>query len=157
MNIALTGDSPWTFRFNNGQRDSLITTSVTPYVIEVKPATTTTYLVSTVSNQCGVGKVVGTARIQVDPILATEPTFSSTWLNVYPSPVQTICVIEMATPLAAGEAQLQVFDVRGHAVFTRKIHSLRTEMDFTTQPAGLYFLKIENGGRTSVKRILKQD
>ncbi len=43
VNIAFTGDSPWTFRFNNGVRDSLITTSVTPYVIQVKPGATTTY------------------------------------------------------------------------------------------------------------------
>lgn len=157
VNIAFTGDGPWTFRFNNGQRDSLITTSVTPYVIEVKPGATTIYTLSTVSNQCGVGRVFGTARIQVDPILATEPTFSSTWLKVYPVPVQTICVIEMATPLAAGEAQLQVFDVRGRAIFTHKIHSLRTEVDFSSQPAGLYFLKIENGDRTAVQRIIKQD
>lgn len=157
VNIAFTGDSPWTFRFNNGIRDSLITTSVTPYVIQVKPGTTTTYTLSTVSNQCGVGKVSGTARIQVDPILGTEPTFSSTWLKVYPNPVKTICVVEMDVPLAAGKAHLQVFDTKGHTVLTEKIISARTDVDFSTQPAGLYFLKIENDGRTIVRRILKQD
>jgi hypothetical protein len=157
VNVTFTGDSPWTFRFNNGIRDSLITSSVTPYVIEVKPSATTTYTLSTVSNQCGVGKVSGTARIQVDPILATEPIFSSAWLKVYPSPVQTICVVEMTTPLTTGEAQLQVFDMRGRTVFTQMLHTDRTEVDFTAQPAGLYLLKIENGGRTAVRRILKQN
>ena len=95
IHISFTGDGPWTFRFNNGQRDSLITTSVTPYVIEVKPGATTIYTLSTVSNQCGVGRVFGTARIQVDPILAIEPAFSSTWLKVYPVPVQTLSLIHI--------------------------------------------------------------
>ena len=157
VNVAFTGDGPWTFRFNNGVRDSLITTSVTPYVIEVKPSTSTTYTLSTVSNQCGVGKVSGTAYIQVDPILANEPTFSSAWLKVYPSPVQTICVVELDTPLANGSARLQVFDMRGRAVLSQMMQTVRTEVDFTTQPAGLYFLKIENGGRVAVRRILKQN
>ncbi|MPR33614.1 Ig-like domain-containing protein [Salmonirosea aquatica] len=157
VNVAFTGDGPWTFRFNDGIRDSLITTSVTPFVIVVKPSATTTYSLSTVSNQCGMGNVSGTARIQVDPILANEPTFSATWLKVYPSPVQTICVVEMDTPPATGEAQLQVFDTRGRSVFNQKIHAARTEVDFTSQPTGLYFLKIENGGRTAVRRIIKQD
>ena len=157
VNIALTGQSPWTFRFNNGTNDSLVTTNVTPFVIRVQPATTTTYKVTNLSNQCGVGRISGEARIQVDPILGVEPSFTSAWLRAYPSPVQTICVIEMDTPLVGGEATLTVQDLNGRTVITNQIREPRSEVDFSAQPSGIYFLRVENGGKVAVRRILKQN
>jgi hypothetical protein len=158
VNVAFTGASPWTFRLNNGSRDSVITTSVTPFAIPVKPAVTTTYTITSLSNQCGQGRVSGNARIQVDPILGNEPTLpAADWLTVYPSPVQTICVVEIKAPLAGGEASLRVFDTNGRAVMTSKVRNSRTDVDFTTQPAGIYFLRIDNGARTEVRRVLKLD
>ena len=155
VNVAFTGDSPWTFNFNNGKRDSLITTSVTPFVINVKPDTTTTYKLTSVANECGAGRVSGTARIQVDPILGTEPAVAVAWLKVYPSPVQTIAIVEIETPPAGEEATLQVVNTQGRVVSTQKTRHTRNEVDFSSRPAGVYFLKVENGGRVGVRRILK--
>ena len=155
VNVSFTGGSPWTFNFNNGRRDSLLTTSVTPFVINVKPDTTTTYKITSVANECGQGRVSGEARIQVDPILGTEPTVKALWLNAYPSPVQTICIVEIDTPSAGEAATIQVVDMRGRTLSTQRVRSNRAEVDFTNRPAGVYFLKVENGGRTGVRRILK--
>ncbi len=155
VNVAFTGGSPWTFNFNNGRRDSLITTSVTPFIINVKPDTTTTYKVTSVANGCGEGRVSGTARVQVDPILGTEPTIKVAWLNAYPSPVQTICIVEIETPPVGEAATIQVVDMRGRVLSTQQLRSNRAEVDFTNRAAGVYFLKVENGGRTGVRRILK--
>lgn len=157
LNVALTGDGPWTFTFNNSVRDSLITTSVSPFIITVKPGATTTYSLTGVSNQCGVGKASGTARIQVDPILGTEPTLSVQWLHVYPSPVQTICVVDIEAPLVAGEAQLRVFDQSGRPLLEKKVRTAKTEVDFTRMASGVYFIQVENAGRASVRRVVKQD
>ncbi|GHB52675.1 Ig-like domain-containing protein [Persicitalea jodogahamensis] len=157
INVAFTGGSPWTFNFNNGRRDSLITTSVTPFVINVKPDSTTTYKLSSVANSCGEGRVSGTARIQVDPILGTEPTVAAAWLKAYPSPVQTICVVEIETPPAGDAATLRVVDMRGRTVSEQKTRRTRNEVDFTAQPAGVYFIKVENGGRVGVRKILKTE
>ena len=155
VNVAFTGGSPWTFNFNDGRRDSLITTSVTPFVINVKPNTTTTYTLTSVANECGQGRASGTARIQVDPILGTEPTMTAAWLNAYPSPVQTICIVEIETPSAGEAATIQVVDMRGRTLSTMQLRANRAEVDFTNRSAGVYFLKVENGGRTGVRRILK--
>ncbi|TDB66032.1 T9SS type A sorting domain-containing protein [Arundinibacter roseus] len=157
VNVAFTGDSPWTFRFNDSGRDSLITTSVTPFVIPVKPAVTTTYSLTSVTNQCGDGKVSGLARIQVDPILSNEPIYTATWLNAYPSPVQTICVVEINSTRTGDESTIQVTDMNGRSILSKIVRATRTEVDFTDQPAGVYFLSVENGGKRAVKRILKQD
>ena len=157
VNVAFTGGSPWTFNFNNSQRDSLITTSVTPFVINVKPDSTTTYTLSSVANSCGTGRVSGTARIQVDPILGTEPAVTAAWLKAYPSPVQTICVVEIETPTAGEAATLRVVDMRGRTVSEQKTRVTRNEVDFTNQPAGIYFIKVENGGRVGVRKIMKTE
>ncbi len=73
LKVDLTGDAPWTFSLNNGLVDSLVSTSVNPIIVKVTPKTTTTYTISKVSNLCGSGRGAGTARIQVDPVLGTEP------------------------------------------------------------------------------------
>ncbi len=121
----------------------------------MKPDSTTTYKLTSVANECGQGKVSGTARIQVDPILGTEPTITAAWLNAYPSPVQTICVVEIETPPAGAAATIQVVDMRGRTLSTQQTRTNRAEVDFTNRAAGVYFLKVENGGRTGVRRILK--
>ncbi|GAB3180766.1 Ig-like domain-containing protein [Telluribacter humicola] len=157
LSVALTGDGPWTFTFNNGTRDSLITTSVTPHIVTVKPGTTTTYSVAAVSNQCGTGKASGTARVQVDPILGVEPVLNAKWLTVYPSPVQTTCIVDIEASLVAGEAQLRVFDISGRPVLEKKVRATRTEVDFSRMASGIYLIQVENGGRVAVRRIVKQD
>ncbi|WP_184178339.1 T9SS type A sorting domain-containing protein [Rhabdobacter roseus] len=159
LSVALTGDGPWTFTFNNGQRDTLITTSVSTYILTVKPETTTVYRVISVTNPCGTSVASGTVRIQVDPILGTEPVVTTQWLQVYPNPVSTLhqtCTLDITVPLVAGQAQLQIFDMNGRRVMTKTLRTARSEIDFSTQPAGMYLLRVENGGRTAVQRIFKQ-
>ncbi len=157
LSVAFGGEGPWTFNFKTGTRDSLITTSVTPFIITVRPTATTTYAITTVSNACGNGRTSGTARIQVDPILGTDPILAAAWLKVYPSPVSTIAVVELDAPPVGGAATLQVVDTQGKILSTHELRTDRAEIDFTQQPAGLYFIKIENNGRKGVRRIMKQE
>jgi hypothetical protein len=157
LSIAFTGEGPWTFAFRTGTRDSLVTTSVTPFLLTVKPAATTIYTVASVSNQCGTGRVVGTARVQVDPILGIEPALKASWLTAYPNPVQTICVVEISTKLAAAGAQLRVYDLNGRNVVDRKVRTTRTEVDFSRLPSGVYFIRVENGEQSAVRQIIKQE
>lgn len=157
LSIDFGGDGPWTFNFKNGSRDSLITTSITPFIITVKPAATTTYEITNLTNACGNGRTTGKARIQVDPILGTEPGRAAAWLKVYPSPVKTIAVVEFDAPPVGGVATLQVIDVQGKVLSTQKITTDRAEVDFAPLASGLYFIKLENDGRTGVRRIVKQE
>ncbi|WP_247237021.1 T9SS type A sorting domain-containing protein [Telluribacter sp. SYSU D00476] len=157
LSVNLTGDGPWTFTFNTGQRDSLITTSVASHIVTVRPQTTTTYSIAAVSNQCGTGRASGTARVQVDPILGVEPVLNAQWLTVYPSPVQTLCVVDIEASLVAGAAQLRVYDANGRLVLEKPVSTTKTEVDFTQMNPGVYFIQVENGGRVAVRRIVKQD
>jgi hypothetical protein len=156
LKVDLTGDAPWTFSVYNGTRDSLVSTSVNPITVRVTPKTTTTYTITAVSNQCGAGRGAGSARIQVDPVLGTEPpVVSADWLKIYPTLVEAKCTVEITTPVSAKEAVFEILDLNGRSLFKKSIHQKITEVDFSQRPAGLYLLKVQNGKNSSVQRILK--
>ncbi|WP_285545321.1 Ig-like domain-containing protein, partial [Dyadobacter frigoris] len=156
LKVDLTGDAPWTFSLNNGLTDSLVSTSVNPIIVKVIPKRTTTYTISAVSNQCGSGRGAGSARIQVDPVLGTEPpVVSGDWLKIYPTLVDSKCTVEITSAVSAKEADFEILDLNGRSLFKKSIQQKITEVDFSQRPAGLYLLKVQNGKYTSVQRILK--
>ncbi|MFC6194322.1 T9SS type A sorting domain-containing protein, partial [Dyadobacter subterraneus] len=156
LKVDLTGNAPWTFSLNNGLTDSLVSTSVNPIIVKVIPKATTTYTISKVSNQCGTGRGAGSARIQVDPVLGTEPpVVSGDWLKIYPTLVDSKCTVEITSAVSAKEAEVEILDLNGRSLYKRSINQKITEVDFSQRPAGLYLLKVQNGKYNSVQRILK--
>ncbi|WP_159469284.1 T9SS type A sorting domain-containing protein, partial [Dyadobacter sp. 3J3] len=156
LKVDLTGDAPWTFSLNNGLVDSLVSTSVNPIIVKVTPKTTTTYTITKVSNQCGSGRGAGGARIQVDPVLGTEPpVVSGDWLKIYPTLVDSKCTVEITSAVSAKEADVEILDLTGRSLFKKSIREKITEVDFSQRPAGLYLIKVQNGKYSSVQRILK--
>ena len=78
LNIAFTGDAPWTYSITNGTTGS---TSTNPLKGFVKPSVTTTYTLASVSNACGAGTVSGTAKIIVTPRISTNLTLGNVCLG----------------------------------------------------------------------------
>ncbi len=68
LSITFTGTSPWTFAYAaNGIPKDTITTSLNPYILNVKPLSTTSYTLTQVSSgSCG-GSVSGIATIKINP------------------------------------------------------------------------------------------
>jgi hypothetical protein len=62
VTIKFTGDGPWIYALSNGVTD---TTDQANHQVQVKPSTTTSYLVTEVSNACGKGLPIGTALVTV--------------------------------------------------------------------------------------------
>jgi hypothetical protein len=69
VNIKFTGDGPWIYILSDGTTD---TTDQANHQVPVKPSTTTSYLVTEVSNACGKGIPIGNAMVTVK-----IPTISS--------------------------------------------------------------------------------
>jgi hypothetical protein len=157
LKVNLTGDAPWTFSVNNGTSDSLVSTSVNPITLRVSPKTTTTYTITAVSNQCGAGRGAGSARIQVDPVLGTEPpVVSADWLKIYPTLIDSKCTVEIISVISAKDADVEILDLNGRSLYKKSIRQKITEVDFSQRPGGLYLLKVKNGKNSSVQRIFKQ-
>ncbi|MCF2503757.1 T9SS type A sorting domain-containing protein [Dyadobacter sp. CY107] len=155
MKIETTGKAPWTFTLSNGTKDSLITASVTPYTFKLAPRVTTIYTISKVTNGCGTGKGAGSARVQVDPILGVEPPASADWVKVYPTLVTSQCTVELTGTVSPKEARAEVIDLTGRSRAVKTINQKTTEVDFSSYPSGLYLLRVTNGNKNTVWRIMK--
>jgi hypothetical protein len=69
LNLSFMGEAPWTFVLSDG---TTATTDRTPFVTNVKPSQTSTYLVNSVRNLCGEGSTSGSALVTVIPRLVTD-------------------------------------------------------------------------------------
>jgi len=155
LKADITGKGPWTITLNNGTKDTLITANSTPYTIKLAPKTTTTYAITKVTNGCGVGTGVGTARVQVDPILGVEPPAPADWAKVYPTVINGKCTVEVTGTISPKQAQIEVVDLNGRPRSKQAIKQTKTEVDFTNYPSGLYLLRIQNGNLSTVQRVMK--
>ncbi|PSL32518.1 Ig-like domain-containing protein [Dyadobacter jiangsuensis] len=155
LKADITGKAPWTITLNNGTKDTLITATATPFNFKLAPKTTTTYAITKVSNGCGIGTGVGTARVQVDPILGVEPPAPADWAKVYPTVINGKCTVEVTGTISPKQAKIEVVDLNGRPRSTQAIKQQKTEVDFANYPSGLYLLRIQNGNLTTVQRVMK--
>ncbi|MBO9615155.1 MAG: T9SS type A sorting domain-containing protein [Dyadobacter sp.] len=155
LKADITGKAPWTITLNNGTKDTLITANATPFTFKLAPKTTTTYAITKVTNGCGIGTGVGTARVQVDPILGVEPPAPADWAKVYPTVINGKCTVEVTGTISPKQAKIEVVDLNGRPRSTTAIKQQKTEVDFANYPAGLYLLRIQNGNLSTVQRVMK--
>ncbi|WP_220472573.1 Ig-like domain-containing protein [Spirosoma foliorum] len=157
-NLTLTfgGDAPWTTTYSDSLNNYSITTSTNPYIFEARPIKTTSYRLTNVTNVCGSGPISGTATIVVSPLLATDDNPLDPLIKTYPVPTQTILRVELELPLTHTPATLSLIDAGGRPVLENSTRKQINELDLTTQPNGLYFLRIQVGDRQTVRKIVKQ-
>ncbi|KAA0990897.1 Ig-like domain-containing protein [Dyadobacter aurulentus] len=155
LKVETTGKAPWTFRLDNGTKDTLITAAVSPYTFQIAPPATVTYTITAVTNSCGAGKGTGSARVQVDPILGVEPQQPADWVKVYPTLVQSVCTVEVTGTIKPKQASIEVIDLNGRSRGVKSIEQKNTDVDFSTYPSGLYLLRIQNGNLSTVQRVMK--
>ncbi len=66
LTLTFTGAGPWTYAINNGTAK---TTSTNPLTVTVSPTATTTYMITSLSSNCGAGTAAGSAIVTVNPII----------------------------------------------------------------------------------------
>jgi hypothetical protein len=156
LSFALTGDGPWTFEYSDSLKTTKITTSTNPHLITVTPVKSTTYKAVSVSNGCGNGTATGTAIVRVLPVLGLEPDPLITAVKVFPVPTETILTIDIDLPLQKDPAKLQLSDETGRISKQITTRQRQTKLDLSQQAAGTYFLQIQIGNRTTVRKIIKR-
>ncbi|WP_353722308.1 T9SS type A sorting domain-containing protein [Dyadobacter sp. 676] len=155
LKAEITGKSPWVITLNNGTKDTLINANATPFVFKLAPKVTTTYAITKVTNGCGIGRGVGTVRVQVDPILGVEPPAPANWAKVYPTVINGKCTVEVTGTISPKQAKIEVVDLNGRPRASQAIKQQKTEVDFANYPSGLYLLRIQNGNLSTVQRVIK--
>jgi hypothetical protein len=159
ISVALTGTPPWQFVITDFFGPRTFTTSTTPYSLTVKPDTTVGFRLTEVrNNQCGVGTATGTALITVTKLLATEPALPLE-VRTWPNPTSGWLQIEGNVP-GRGDVLFGLRTVSGtlvqQSVGAVRQGQLQLRLDLSNQPAGIYILTVEQEGRRSQFKVLKQ-
>jgi hypothetical protein len=76
-------------------------------------------------------------------------------VDVFPNPVNNVVNINLTG--YTGKSDLSLFDVNGRIVLNRQVSTQNTPLDISALPAGVYMLRIKNGGKeVNMTKILKQ-
>lgn len=156
LTIAFGGAGPWKLTYTDSVRIYSVTTTANPYIAEVRPARTTTYRLTEVSNNCGTGPLSGTATIRVLTVLGLEDPSLGPLVNVYPVPSASTITVDIDASLSRSPAVLSLINQRGQPVIEQSTQTRQTQLDLSNQPSGLYLLRIQLGDRQTTRKIIKQ-
>jgi len=76
-------------------------------------------------------------------------------VDVYPNPVNHVMNINLTG--YTGKSEVNLFDVNGRVVLRREVNTVNSQFDISALPAGVYLIKIKNGGKeVKMTKIIKQ-
>lgn len=160
LSVAFTSDGPWSFSYRDSTTTAGVTktvsTTANPYLLEVRPAKTTTYYLTSVSNNCGVGPTKGgLVVVNVTVVLGVEDQSLAEAVSVYPIPATTSLTVHIDGVSASQPALLELTDLAGQTLIRQETRQATSAIQFDQSPAGVYILRIRVGDRMVSKRILK--
>jgi photosystem II stability/assembly factor-like uncharacterized protein len=75
-------------------------------------------------------------------------------LNIYPNPATDKATIEISgTPI---QRQLSITNLNGQQILTSQINALKTQIDISKLPSGVYFVRTTNDKTVEVGKIIKE-
>ncbi|QKZ12083.1 T9SS type A sorting domain-containing protein [Spirosoma sp. KUDC1026] len=160
IRVRLTGDGPWSFRFNN----ILYTATDSLKVIWVRPPATSqqveTYTVTNLTTECGTSPASAIYRLRVLSPLGTQPSVEPISVKAYPNPTTGDVSVDWSSPTRQA-VTFQILNAAGTVVrqVTRQASTTPQTEHFQlgTQPAGTYFLKVQTESNgVQGKSIIKQ-
>ncbi|WP_205509834.1 reprolysin-like metallopeptidase [Longitalea arenae] len=93
---------------------------------------------------------LGTASREADLITGAEQK-----VNVYPNPARNLVNINLTG--FTGKSDIRLFDVNGRVVLQRAVNAVNSQLDIAALPAGIYMMKIRNGGKeVKMTKIIKE-
>ncbi|WP_245563699.1 T9SS type A sorting domain-containing protein [Spirosoma luteum] len=161
LTVVFSGDGPWAFSYRDSSATGLgtaqsITTAVSPYALEVRPAKTTAYLLSQVSNSCGTGTLAArSVVVTVNRLLGIEDQALAEAVDIYPIPTTSVLTVRIRGLFASQKAVLELTDLSGHITHRQETRQSTTSLSLDHHPTGTYILRIRVGDRTASKRVLK--
>lgn len=75
------------------------------------------------------------------------------YISIYPNPMTSVINVEF--PNMSGEIVLELTNTIGQMVYQQEISLTRVTISTDKLPNGMYFLKIKNGDKSIVKKIIK--
>ena len=156
--VTLGGTGPWTFTYRDSTdvpgTGQTITTSASSYTIDITPAKTAVYRITSLGNGCGTstGSLARTL-ITVNPVLATEPQLAE--VSVFPVPATASLTVHIDPALLTQPATLELVNLAGLVTLRQPTSQPTTVLPLDGQ-AGLFLLRVQAGGQTLIYRVVKE-
>ncbi len=153
VSIAFTSYSPWTFKLSDGKE---YTATKSPFEVSLRPQFSTNYTLTEVKNVCGMGTISGTANIKV-LILSSEQEEGIN-LNVFPVPSREDVSIQLVLD-KPDTMEWTLNSVNGNILAnetsSNKSNKHESNVSLKSLPEGVYFLRIQVGEKSLVRKIVK--
>ena len=101
------------------------------------------------SSGCDVGLA------QAGPVL-TEASSAISSVSLYPNPASSFVFVEPNSASSFVGQQVKIFDVYGNPTLSKKLNSQKNFIPIATFPNGIYFLQIQEWGKTKMIKFVKQ-
>ncbi|RFS18415.1 T9SS C-terminal target domain-containing protein [Emticicia sp. C21] len=152
LKVNITGGFPASVTLSNGKNFAI---SANPFVLGVKPATTTTYQLTEVKNTCGAGVVSGSARIIILEPLATEETVKD-GIRLFPNPAREQLTVEFLSSQPATSV-ISLVDMSGKVLQQNvsKVNQGKQEfIDLAPYNTGNYIVRIKVGEKIINRKVI---
>lgn len=155
VSIAFTSHAPWMFKLSDGKE---YTATKSPFEVSLKPQFSTNYTLTEVKNVCGIGTIAGTANIKV--LILSSELEEGINLNVFPVPSEEDVNIQLV--LDKPEAMEWTLNnvngsVLGSEVQANKSTRHESNVSLKSLPEGVYFLRIQVGEKSLIRKIIKSN
>lgn len=81
-------------------------------------------------------------------------TMSSDFLKIYPNPTRDILTIEISVNL--NKSELSILTTNGQQLLTYPITKLKTQLDISNLPGGIYFVRLSGDQLIRMEKFVKQ-
>ena len=72
---------------------------------------------------------------------------------IYPNPTNGKFTVELDNQIS----EIKIFDILGNELYDQKLHAFKTEFDLSSQPKGIYLLKIyDPSNKVAIKKVIMQ-
>ena len=77
-------------------------------------------------------------------------------ISVYPNPANGVFNFKMSTPITSGiaSAQMKIYNVYGECIHEEASMSSNFQIDLSSQPNGIYFLRLKASKGTAIKKMI---
>ncbi len=153
--IQLGGDGPWQFQIGNEINPSRTITAITnPHSSYSYSGTPTdkpaVYKLYSVSNVCGVGKILNPSTLRVELITSVEPAEAEV-IKIYPNPTRNWIRIECASA-----HKLRVMNLQGKVLLENDSQEFFHQLDLSPLSGGTYLLEVTTKNQKNTYRIIKE-
>ena len=85
-----------------------------------------------------------------------QETLGEATVNIYPNPTQGLLILESQGFALDELPEYEVYTLSGSLLMRVKATENRQQIDLSTEPAGIYLLRIKSGGLQKEWKIIKQ-